>query len=78
MDLAAGAFGVASIVESEDGCQIFICKKVHLESMRTDDEREKALREFRIQDALDNEHIIKFERKGTLIQVVAANWTDTI
>ena len=33
MDLGAGAFGVVSIVESEDGGQIFICKVVDLESM---------------------------------------------
>ena len=67
MDLGAGAYGVASMIESKDGGQTFICKIVDLKSMKTQ-EREKALREFRIQDQLDHDCIIKFERKGTLIE----------
>ena len=48
MDIGAGAYGVASMVEAEDGGQVFICKVVDLKSMKTEEEREKALREFRI------------------------------
>ena len=67
-DLAHGANGVTSIVETEQDGMIFICKRIDIGSMKTKKERDNALREFRIQDQLDHEHIIKCERKGTLIE----------
>ena len=48
MDLAHGAYGVAALVEDTEDGVVFICKEVYLESMKTEEEKEKALREFRI------------------------------
>ena len=68
-DLTHGAYGKATEIESEQNGAKAICKLVNLAFMKTEDEKEKQRREYRIQYALLHLNIPRLLIKGTFINV---------